>query len=196
LVTGELRQLLGAVRKALGSTTPDGLGSAAAATLGTGVQQSGPHAAALPSAAALAINGPPGEAAWARALGERILWMVGRDVQSARVRLDPPNLGPIEIRVTLQNDQASVSFNAQHPFTREALEAAVPRLREMLGESNLDLVSVDVKDQGSGESKAGGREWPHLKSASGSWEDADDVVSEASVPRRIASHPGLVDDFA
>jgi flagellar hook-length control protein FliK len=107
-----------------------------------------------------------------------------------------PNLGPIEIRVTLQNDQASVSFNAQHPFTREALEAAVPRLREMLGESNLDLVSVDVKDQGSGESKAGGREWPHLKSASGSWEDADDVVSEASVPRRIASHPGLVDDFA
>jgi hypothetical protein len=91
-----------------------------------------------------AINTLPGERGWDQAMGERMLWMVGRDVQSASVRINPPHLGPVDIRISIQNDQATVHFSAQHGVVREALEAAIPRLREMMAENNLQLVNVDV----------------------------------------------------
>jgi flagellar hook-length control protein FliK len=73
--------------------------------------------------------------------------MVGREVQSASVRIRPPNLGPLNIHLSIQNDQASVSFTAQHGIVKEALEAAIPRLREMFAESGIDLANVDVSQR-------------------------------------------------
>lgn len=143
------------------------------------------------------INLPPGDAAWSRALGERVMWMVGREAQSAEIRLNPPQLGPVEIRVSVQNDQANVSFTASHPFTREALEAAIPRLREMLGESNLNLVNVDVGQRDAGESRQQGSDG-NLGPEPFAGDFADDVemTDEQVVRTLISGGAGLVDDFA
>lgn len=81
---------------------------------------------------------------WDQALSERVLWAAGQKLQSAEIRLNPPNLGPIEVRVQMQQDQAQVSFTAQHAVVREALEASMPRLREMLNANGFNLVDVDV----------------------------------------------------
>lgn len=96
---------------------------------------------------------------WDRAVGDRVVWMLQGEQQVAKLTLSPPNLGPLEIRVTLNNDQASVAFIAQHAAVRDALEQAIPRLREMLEQQSLQLVSVDVgqHDPGSrGTSDGGG----------------------------------------
>jgi flagellar hook-length control protein FliK len=148
--------------------------------------------AALP-----AIPVPPGDHAWGKALGERVLWMVGKDMQSAEVRLTPPQLGPVEIRVSVQNDQASVSFSAAHPFTREALEAALPRLRDMLGESNLQLVDVNVGDGHGSRDQAGrGGDGGRASGVAGGWGDGDEaLVEDTTLPTRRAGL-GLVDYFA
>lgn len=91
-----------------------------------------------------AINVPPGEKGWNSAVSERVLWMVGQQMQSASIRITPPHLGPIDIHVSFRNDEANVTFLAQHGVVKEAIEAAIPRLREMFTENNLQLANVDV----------------------------------------------------
>lgn len=100
----------------------------------------------------VSVNTPFGQAGWDQALGERIQWLVGQKVQGAQVKLNPANLGPMEVRIQVHNDQASVQFTAHHAVVREALEAALPRLRDMFEASGVQLVDVDVS---SGESFAG-----------------------------------------
>ncbi len=96
---------------------------------------------------ALPVQVPVGQAEWGNALGDRIQWMVSRNVQQAEIKLTPPDLGPLEIRISVQNDQTHVNFIAGHSATREALEAAIPRLRELFGEINLNLANVDVNQR-------------------------------------------------
>ena len=79
--------------------------------------------------------------------------MVGSRLQGAEIRLNPAHLGPLEVRIQIQNDQANINFTAQHGMVREALEAAIPRLREMLGESGLQLNNVTVSDQSLAEQR-------------------------------------------
>lgn len=102
-----------------------------------------------------------GEKGWANAIADRLLWMVQGDQQSARLKLNPPNLGPLEVRVSINHEQANVSFLANHAAVRDALEAALPRLREMFDQQSIQLVRADVSDpgarqgDGTGDSAAG-----------------------------------------
>jgi flagellar hook-length control protein FliK len=132
-----------------------GANSATVATTG------GVPSSVLPTAS---IQTPVGQANWDQALGERIQWMVGQKLQGAQVKLSPANLGPMEVRIQVQNDQASVQFTAPHAMVRDALEAALPRLREMFEASGVELVDVDVSGHSFAEQKAtgeqeGGNHW-------------------------------------
>jgi flagellar hook-length control protein FliK len=70
--------------------------------------------------------------------------MIDRGVQHGTLRLSPENLGPMEVRITSQNDQVSVWFGAAHADTRAALENALPRLREMFAAQGLSLSDAGV----------------------------------------------------
>ncbi|MCB1723909.1 MAG: flagellar hook-length control protein FliK [Gammaproteobacteria bacterium] len=98
----------------------------------------------------MAVPQQVGTGGWADAIGERVAWMVNGDQQFARLKLNPPQLGPLEIRISVSHDQSSVSFIAHHAATREALEAAMPRLREMFNDASLQLVRADVGDPAAG----------------------------------------------
>jgi len=101
---------------------------------------SGPRSA-LPTAT---LDTPLRQPGWDQALSERVMWVVNQKVQGVELKLNPAHLGPIEVRVQMQNDQAQVSFVAQHAPVREALEAALPRLREMFSANGFNLVDVNV----------------------------------------------------
>jgi flagellar hook-length control protein FliK len=105
------------------------------------------------------VNTPLAQGDWGQALGERIQWMVNRKMQGAQIRLNPAQLGPMEVRIQVQNDQASIQFSSAHSMVREALEAALPRLRDMFDASGVELVDVDVSGQPfAGEQRAGGED--------------------------------------
>jgi flagellar hook-length control protein FliK len=93
---------------------------------------------------AMQIAEPFGSDEWSRALGDRVVVMADRDLTQARIALNPPQLGPIEVRVHVSGDQASVAFTAHSHLTREAIEQALPRLREMLGGQGFVHVDVNV----------------------------------------------------
>lgn len=79
-----------------------------------------------------------------QAVGERLIWMVRNENQEARIRLDPPSLGPLEISVSIKDDRAAVLIHANHAVTRELLDAEAPRLRVMLGEQGFAEVDVNI----------------------------------------------------
>ena len=85
-----------------------------------------------------------GQNAWEANLGSRLQMMVGQNVQTAEIRLDPPELGAIDVKIKVTNDVASVNISSPHTQVREALETAIPRLREMFAESGVSLGDVNV----------------------------------------------------
>jgi flagellar hook-length control protein FliK len=89
--------------------------------------------------------------AWGKVLSSRVVWMAREGVQQAELRLNPSNLGPVDVKLHMHNDQANVAFVAHHAATRDALEQALPRLRESFQENGMNLANADVSDQASGE---------------------------------------------
>ena len=85
------------------------------------------------------LHGTVGTAQWVEELGTQVLWMAHHGIGSASLHLTPPDLGPIEARITVQAGTASVWFGAPHPDTRAALEQALPRLREMFAMQGMSL---------------------------------------------------------
>jgi len=93
------------------------------------------------------VKTPFGAPQWGGAMAERVAFLASQRVTAAEIHLDPPELGPLQVRVTLNQEQASVSFVAQNAAVREALDQGAFRLREMLDAEGLDLVDVDVSGQ-------------------------------------------------
>jgi flagellar hook-length control protein FliK len=102
---------------------------------------------ARPGTVTASVQAPVGSADWGQAVSQRIAWLVNRGISSAELQLNPRELGPVDVRINLSGDQATVQFTSQHAAVRDALESSVARLREMLENNGLDLANVDVSDQ-------------------------------------------------
>lgn len=85
--------------------------------------------------------------AWGQVMSSRVVWAAKEGLQQAQLRMNPANLGPVEVKLHVQNDQASVTFLAQHSATRDALEQALPRLRESFAENGMELANAEVGEQ-------------------------------------------------
>ncbi|RQO33264.1 flagellar hook-length control protein FliK [Herminiimonas sp. KBW02] len=137
-----------------------------------------------------------GNPGWDQAIGQKVLWMVQGAQQSATLTLNPPDLGPMQVTVHVNNNQATANFTAHQPEVRHALEAAMPRLREMLNDAGIQLgqsnVSAGTPNQqgGFGEQRqsSGTRQSNQI-------DIADAAVHVSHVPTPASSN-GLVDTFA
>lgn len=139
------------------------------------------------------IEIPVGKSGWGQELGSKVVWMVGQKIQTAQIQVTPRELGPIEIRISVQQDQATVNFTAQNGQAREAIESALPRLREMFDQSGLQLAHTDVSDQQTA------RHDEQATNASG--QDGERRLADAAEEAQLAvsastSINGLVDYYA
>jgi flagellar hook-length control protein FliK len=137
-----------------------------------------------------------GTTAWNQALGEKVVWMAAGAQQSATLTLNPPNMGPLQIVLNLANDQATASFFSAQPEVRQALEAAFPRLKEMMNEAGIQLeqatVSADTPRQDDTPGRQAQRVIPPIAGM-------DDAVSAGLQPIHAPgqqSGRGLIDTFA
>jgi hypothetical protein len=106
-----------------------------------------------------AITRPLTHPGWSKDLGEQIVWMNNKAIPAAEIKLNPDHLGPISVRIDVNKDQATIMFTAQHAEVKEAIEASIPKLREMLATQQLNLVNVNISqnstsDQGRSQSQA------------------------------------------
>ena len=93
------------------------------------------------------IAEPFGKPAWAQGMGKQILWMANQNISSAEIRLNPAHLGPIEVRLDINEDQINVALSSRHANVREAMEMALPKLREMFDSNGLSLADTDISQQ-------------------------------------------------
>lgn len=130
-----------------------------------------------------------GQPQWSQAVGERVLWMAAQNLTAADIRLDPPDLGSMHVKVTVQQDQASVTFISPHQVVREALDQQATRLREMFAEQGLNLVHVDVSDRHAHERKAQDEEQPGSpKGKPGEEEELQVIGQTNSLNLRLVDH--------
>lgn len=93
------------------------------------------------------VDMPIQDARWGRAFAEQVMLVQQAGGGRARMILDPPALGPVEVDMKMQGDQATIVFHSPHQAVRDSLENSLPRLREMLAEQGVDLQDVNVSDQ-------------------------------------------------
>lgn len=138
----------------------------------------------------------PQEPGFDQALAQRVLVFIQQGSQHVRVRVHPEHLGPIEIRIRMETDGLQVSMASPHAVVREALESALPRLRDALAEQGLDLGHAEV---GNGERDAQRQRGDSARDFAAG-EDAVLVGdTEADSPvRAVAPTPSyrLIDTFA
>lgn len=90
------------------------------------------------------INVYPGKAGWNEAVSQKVVWMVGATEQTAKLTLNPPELGPLEVIINVNNDKADATFISENPEVRKALEDGVSTLRQLMGQAGVELGQANV----------------------------------------------------
>ncbi|MCK0163835.1 flagellar hook-length control protein FliK [Marinobacter sp. S6332] len=101
---------------------------------------------------ATSVDVPVNHAEWGDKLMGKLSWLTAKNLSVAEIHLTPPDMGPMEVRVRVQNDQANITVHSANPVVREQLELHSHRLRDMLGEQGLDLAQFDVSDNSRNQS--------------------------------------------
>jgi flagellar hook-length control protein FliK len=102
------------------------------------------EAAQAAAAASEELSAHVGTDAWNDQVGQKVIYMVGAEDQTASLTLNPPDLGPLQVVLSVSNGQADVTFSANQLEVRQALENALPRLQEMMKESGIALGNATV----------------------------------------------------
>ena len=105
------------------------------------------QARALATPVQLSVDVPLRSQMFAQALGDRVAWMSGQRIQIAEISLNPAHLGPLEVRIAMSGGEMGAQFFSPHAQVREALDAALPRLREMLADAGVTLGQANVREE-------------------------------------------------
>lgn len=108
---------------------------------------------------------PMQQGGWSEAVVDRVMWLSSQNLKSAEIQLDPAELGRLEVRISVNQDQTQVSFASPNAQVREALDGQMHRLRELFSQQGMNQLDVSVSDQSlsrgwqgqGGDERGGGR---------------------------------------
>jgi len=80
-------------------------------------------------------------------MAQKLVWFVSEKIQSAQIHVNPPELGPVDMKIQVSKDQAQIQIQSPHAVVREMLEGTAHRLREMMASQGIDLTQFDVGNQ-------------------------------------------------
>lgn len=154
------------------------------------------------AAAASALQARVGSSAWEQQLGQKVVWMVAGGDQSASLTLNPPDLGPLQVVLNVSNDSATATFTAHQAETRQAIENALPKLREMMSEAGIMLGDASVsagsqeQQQAFAEQARGGGNGRYGNGGGDGSNDGSSGPQDESRPVVRRTVLGAVDTFA
>lgn len=142
-----------------------------------------------------------GAKGWDQAIGQKIVWMVAGGEQSAQLTLNPPDLGPVQVVLSISDNFVDASFVSSHLDVREAIESAAPKLREMMDNAGISLSGFSVSAEsaqshnqfGAEKSSRGGGSQTAMSSST---ESETDNTAMSLIARNTGKELGLVDTFA
>ncbi|OGS90779.1 MAG: hypothetical protein A2Z95_09950 [Gallionellales bacterium GWA2_60_18] len=148
--------------------------------------------------AAPTITTPVGQHGWAEEFSQKISWIGTQQNQVAELRLNPPNLGPLDVVLKISDNQATALFASPHGAVRDAVENALPKLREILADNGITLGNTTISDQAPRDRDMDGFRGQGFGTAA--QREVDDTASGSSgappATAPIRRHNGMVDTFA
>ena len=154
-----------------------------------------PNAGAPVHNTTLKVETPLHAPSWSGDFAQKVVWLTSNDQKFAQLTLNPPQMGPIEISLNINKDTASAYFVSPNSEVREAIETALPRLREMLAGVGIELGQTNVSAQSSRQDTGN----PDARQSTPRWV-ADEAIlaggsgrNQATIAQRGNS---LVDTFA
>jgi len=145
------------------------------------------HSFAAAAAPQIAIATPVTSPAWSHEFAERLGQVVMTGADRAEFRVHPADMGPVNVSITMSADQASVTITAAHGATRDALEQALPQLRDLLANQGITLGQASVQSENRPQEQSA----PARDMAS-----SVDKSAPVAAPVRLVRLNGLVDVFA
>lgn len=148
----------------------------------------------------LQVQTPVNNPNWGNEVSQKVVWLAGQDKQTAQLTLNPPHLGPLEVTLNIHGDQANAVFVSPHAEVRDALEKALPQLRDMMQDAGVQLGQANVSSESSrqawndGAASQGSSSGRSSSGFSGGMGDDGEVAPLPS--RSLRSNLGLVDTFA
>lgn len=153
---------------------------------------------AMPGAPGSSLSGvlqaPLGAPHWGQAFSQQMVRFStdgGSGLRHIEMRLDPPDLGPVRISLSLAGEQASALFLSPHAAVRQAIEQALPQLHAALAEAGIQLGQTSVGEHGQ-EPDRSPASAPATLARGGT--EAGDNTELTPAPRVVSR--GLVDTFA
>jgi flagellar hook-length control protein FliK len=143
-----------------------------------------------PATHKLAMDAPVGSSGFAKELGQQITWLSGQDVKQAQIRLHPQDLGPLDVKVSVEHGRVDVNFLTQHPDTTAAVQQSLGQLHQMLGGQGLSLGHATVGQHA--QQQFGGQ--PNQQAQTGN--NAGDDTGDTPIATAARVAIGLVDAFA
>jgi flagellar hook-length control protein FliK len=146
----------------------------------------------------VSINTPVTNEKWGDEFNQKITWLAGTKDQTAELHLNPPQLGPMDVVLKVSGDQATALFTSPHAAVREAIEQALPKLREMMADSGIMLGNATVSDQAPRErqGESDSRSQNSRNGGIGGVADSTLAGNPAARVSQINRHNGIVDTFA
>ena len=152
-----------------------------------------PAQTGLPQSSGDAID--TNAARWHDALAARIQWLVDHDVGEAKIKLNPPELGALDVKIAMQDDKTYVQMVAHSASARDELAQGLPRLRELLSAGGLELGGATVSGGHDGRGAFGAPAPQPITRVAAFASASDDV--EAAAPRtRLGAGAAAIDTFA
>lgn len=133
---------------------------------------------------------------WQESLAGRVQWLVDQKVGEARIKLNPPELGAVDVKISLVEDKTYVQLTAATAAARDELAQSLPRLRELFTASGLELSGASVQGGRGGQPGTGGGSG--YESAARYLGDAPalDPLLPAEPARLAPRRAGAIDTFA
>jgi len=184
------------------AATGDMTGLAAAGTAAQAAVQIQTTGAAA-SSGSLSISTPLQQPQWPADFGRQVVTLAQtahNQTQTAELRLDPPDLGPLRITININDNVAQAVFVSAHASVRHAVENALPQLQQQLAQAGISLGQTSVNDQGQQQTpfeqsfQSGGRQ--HAVTAVGAGEPAIESTAARAGARVLRNPDAIVDTFA
>ena len=144
------------------------------------------------------IQTPVRDPNWNQDFSQKIVWLAAGEKQSAQITLNPPQMGPIEVSLNVDKGSATAAFTSSNAEVREAIETAMPRLREMFASAGIELGQTNVSAESfrqQAEARDGGQSTPRNRDDRGILA-VNSVGAVSSGGTSIRHGNGLVDTFA
>lgn len=146
---------------------------------------------------ASAIAAEFGQPDWPEEFGRKITWLATQRMQAVELKLHPAHLGPIEISLQLSGDQQlTAQFVSHHPAVREAIEANLPRLREIMAENGIMLADTSVNADTPRSQKENGQGSPFRRPTTSDHSPPYDPTGPQISALQVIRRSNLIDTFA